>query len=107
MHLLKIQALCARKDIGGFSAWIILELMVLKSKAAQSIAFFYNLCHHICPSTFISGLEGNTVAFESTFDLIMQFRLGFGVSAFYAIPVDFGGADLGGLGYKFRFTFNF
>ena len=58
-------------------------------------------------STFISGLEGNTIAFESTFDLIMQFRLGFGVSAFYAIPVDFGGADLGGFGYKFRFTFNF
>ena len=56
---------------------------------------------------FVAGLQGNTLTFESNLDLIMQFRLGLGVSIFYAIPVDFGGFDLGGVGYKFRFTFNF
>ena len=56
---------------------------------------------------FVAGLQGNTLTFESNLDLIMQFRLGLGISIFYAIPVDFGGFDLGGVGYKFRFTFNF
>ena len=58
-------------------------------------------------SFFIAGLQGNTIAFESTFDMIMQFRLGLGVSLYYALPVDFGGFDVGGVGYKFRFTFHF
>jgi hypothetical protein len=56
---------------------------------------------------FIAGLQGNTLAFEGNVDVIMQFRLGLGASLFYAIPVEFGSADIGGLGYKFRFTFNF
>lgn len=58
-------------------------------------------------SFFVAGVEGNTLAVESVFDVIMQFRLGLGVSIYYALPVDFGGFDLGGIGYKFRFTFNF
>lgn len=56
---------------------------------------------------FVAGLEGNTLTFEGNLDLIMQFRLGFGASVYYAIPVDFGGFDIGGVGYKFRFTFHF
>jgi|GEM_PF-2125406 len=56
---------------------------------------------------FVAGLQGNTLAFEGNVDLIMQFRLGFGASVYYAVPVDFGGADIGGVGYKFRFTFHF
>lgn len=58
-------------------------------------------------SFFLAGVEGNTLAMESTFDAIMQFRLGLGVSLYYAVPVEFAGFDLGGFGYKFRFTFNF
>ena len=58
-------------------------------------------------SFFVAGIQGNTLAFESMFDLIMQFRLGLGLSIYYAIPVAFGAYDVGGLGYKFRFTFNF
>ena len=58
-------------------------------------------------SFFVAGIQGNTLAFESMFDVIMQFRLGLGVSIYYAIPVAFGSFDVGGLGYKFRFTFNF
>ena len=58
-------------------------------------------------SFFIAGIQGNTLAFESMFDVIMQFRLGLGVSIYYAIPVALGSFDVGGLGYKFRFTFNF
>jgi hypothetical protein len=56
---------------------------------------------------FIAGLQGNTLVFEGTFDLIMQFRLGLGASVYYAVPVAFGSYDIGGVGYKFRFTFNF
>lgn len=59
-------------------------------------------------SLFLASLTGgNTVAMEALVDLIMQFRLGLGASLFYAVPVDFGGFDIGGLGYKFRFTFNY
>lgn len=58
-------------------------------------------------SFFVAGLQGNTLSFESMFDVIMQFRLGLGLSIYYAIPVAFGAYDVGGLGYKFRFTFNF
>ena len=58
-------------------------------------------------SVFAAGIQGNTIAFESMFDVIMQFRLGLGVSIYYAIPVALGAYDVGGLGYKFRFTFNF
>ncbi|MAD61724.1 MAG: hypothetical protein CMH49_09495 [Myxococcales bacterium] len=58
-------------------------------------------------SFFVAGIQGNTLSFESMFDVIMQFRLGLGLSIYYAIPVAFGAYDVGGLGYKFRFTFNF
>lgn len=58
-------------------------------------------------SFFVAGIQGNTVTFESMFDVIMQFRLGLGLSIYYSIPVAFGLYDIGGLGYKFRFTFNF
>ena len=58
-------------------------------------------------SFFVAGIQGNTLSFESMFDVIMQFRLGLGLSIYYAIPVAFGLYDVGGLGYKFRFTFNF
>lgn len=56
---------------------------------------------------FIAGTEGNSFALEANFDVIMQFRLGAGVSVLYFVPTPFAGADLGGLGAKARVTFNF
>lgn len=55
---------------------------------------------------FITGQEGNSVAFQADFDMVLQFRLGFGVSAMYFLPVSFAGADLGGFGAKARASFN-
>jgi TolB-like protein len=56
---------------------------------------------------FLAGTEGNSFALQGDFDLIMQFRLGAGVSVMYFVPTTFAGADLGGLGAKARVTFNF
>jgi hypothetical protein len=56
---------------------------------------------------FVAGTEGNSFALEGTFDVIMQFRLGAGVSLMYFVPTTFAGADLGGFGAKARLTFNF
>jgi TolB-like protein len=56
---------------------------------------------------FLAGTEGNSFALEGTFDIIMQFRLGAGVSLMYFVPTEFAGADLGGFGAKARLTFNF
>lgn len=55
---------------------------------------------------FFAGTEGNSAALEWGVDAIMQFRLGVGASAFYFVPTEFAGADLGGLGFKGRVTFN-
>lgn len=57
-------------------------------------------------SGFIAGREGNSVAFEWGLDITLQFRLGAGISAMYFLPTTFLGSDLGGFGYKARFTFN-
>lgn len=55
---------------------------------------------------FIAGTEGNSAFAEWGVDLVLQYRLGIGVSAMYFLPVDFGGYDLGGLGAKGRVSFN-
>ncbi len=55
---------------------------------------------------FIAGQEGNSISFQADFDMVLQFRLGFGVSAMYFVPVQFAGADLGGFGGKARASFN-
>ena len=52
------------------------------------------------------GNEGSSGLVEWTFDAIFQFRLGAGASLFYYLPTTFAGADLGGLGFKGRVTFN-
>ena len=57
-------------------------------------------------SGFFAGTEGNSVALEWGFDVALQFRLGLGLSIMYFNPVEFAGGDLGGLGYKFRASFN-
>ncbi len=57
-------------------------------------------------SAFVAGNEGNSVAFEAGVDLILQFRLGFGISAMYFVPTKFAGSDLGGFGLKARASFN-
>ena len=57
-------------------------------------------------SGFFAGQEGNSAAIEWGLDVILQFRLGAGVSAMYFIPTTFAGADLGGFGYKARISFN-
>lgn len=55
---------------------------------------------------FFAGTEGNSFALEWGFDVILQFRLGAGISAFYFVPTDFAGFDLGGFGGKGRVSFN-
>ena len=55
---------------------------------------------------FFAGNEGNSAAFQADFDVSLQFRLGVGASLMYFLPVTFAGADLGGLGYKVRASFN-
>jgi hypothetical protein len=55
---------------------------------------------------FFAGTEGNSFVFEWGFDVIMQFRLGAGISAFYFLPTEFAGYDLGGFGAKGRVSFN-
>ncbi|MFU8806646.1 MAG: hypothetical protein ACNA8W_22750, partial [Bradymonadaceae bacterium] len=55
---------------------------------------------------FFAGTEGNSFVFEWGLDVIMQFRLGAGVSAFYFLPTEFAGYDLGGFGGKGRVSFN-
>ncbi len=57
-------------------------------------------------SGFFAGQEGNSAAFEWTLDVVLQFRLGAGVSMMYFVPTEFAGADLGGFGYKLRVSFN-
>jgi hypothetical protein len=53
---------------------------------------------------FFAGQEGNSFVGEITVDGVFQFMLGVGISAFYFVPVEFAGADLGGFGGKARFT---
>lgn len=55
---------------------------------------------------FFAGQEGNSFAVQADFDVTLQFRLGVGASVMYFLPVTFAGADLGGLGYKARASFN-
>jgi hypothetical protein len=50
--------------------------------------------------------EGSSAIVEWTFDAVLQFRLGAGVSLFYYLPTKFAGLDLGGFGLKGRITFN-
>jgi hypothetical protein len=55
---------------------------------------------------FFAGQEGNSAAFEWTLDVVLQFRLGAGVSMMYFVPTEYAGSDLGGFGYKARVSFN-
>jgi hypothetical protein len=55
---------------------------------------------------FLAGQEGNTFALEATADVVLQFRFGLSVAAFYMLPVDFAGGTLGGPGAKARFLIN-
>lgn len=55
---------------------------------------------------FVAGTEGNSFAMEAVFEAIFQFRLGASISAFYFMPTQFAGADLGGLGFKARAVLN-
>ncbi len=55
---------------------------------------------------FFAGQEGNSAAFEWTLDVVLQFRLGAGVSMMYFVPTTYAGSDLGGFGYKARVSFN-
>lgn len=55
---------------------------------------------------FFAGTEGNSFFAEWGLDAILQYRLGAGVSAFYFLPTEFAGYDLGGFGLKGRVTFN-
>ncbi|MBA2664033.1 MAG: hypothetical protein H0U74_17215 [Bradymonadaceae bacterium] len=55
---------------------------------------------------FVAGTEGNSFFAEWGLDIIMQFRLGAGVSVFYFMPVEFDSSDLGGMGAKGRISFN-
>jgi len=57
-------------------------------------------------SGFFAGQEGNSAAFEWTLDVILQFRLGAGISLMYFVPTEFPGGDLGGFSYKARVSFN-
>jgi len=65
-------------------------------------------------SGFLSGIGGgggggqqaNSGAIEWGVDVVMQFRLGAGLSLMYFIPTTFAGSDLGGFSYKARISFN-
>ena len=52
------------------------------------------------------GGGGNSFAVEFNAEAIFQFRLGASLGLMYFRPVDFAGAQLGGLGGKARFMFN-
>lgn len=52
------------------------------------------------------GQQANSGAIEWGVDVVMQFRLGAGLSLMYFIPTTFAGADLGGFSYKARISFN-
>lgn len=55
---------------------------------------------------FIAGSEGNSFALEANFEVILQFRFGLSVGAFYFFPTDFAEGILGGPGAKARIVFN-
>jgi hypothetical protein len=55
---------------------------------------------------FIAGNEGNTAIFEAGIDYVMKFRFSLGGSVIYMPPVSYAGGDLGGVGGKARFAFN-
>ena len=55
---------------------------------------------------FFAGQEGNSASFEWGIDVVLQFRLGAGLSLMYFVPTQFAGSDLGGFSYKARVSFN-
>ncbi len=57
-------------------------------------------------SGLLTGNQGNSVALEWAAEAVFQFRLGLGASALYVVPVEYNGADLGGVGFKVRASFN-